>query len=210
MDGTVSSGATLKAIHRHMEVSGREGQSRALMLKNLPLFMIKRYLGINLREHKNRWMREAMHVYAGSSRDALRAMTEFVIEKEIWPKRRSALIDEFEAHLAAGRRVIIVSGMPTPLLASLIERIPGVEAIGTPVVGNSHPFSGELGEFTVGQRKMEVLQDFADPDGLIHTAYGDTYSDLKMLSISRYPTAVTPDTKLRRAALEKNWRVLDL
>ena len=41
-------------------------------------------------------------------------------------------------------------------------------------------------------------------------AYSDSFSDLPMLESVGMPAAVNPDRRLRRAAVERGWPVLDL
>jgi phosphoserine phosphatase len=130
-----------------------------------------------------------------------------VVENVTWKTRRSDVLAELNAHKAAGRRVIVVTGVFDLLLESLLERLPGMEAIGTPVIGNGDRFSGELAEFNVGRRKVESLKQLAGGTRL-HTAYGDTYSDVSMLLLADQPVAVHPDRRLRAAAEKAGWRIL--
>ncbi len=87
-----------------------------------------------------------------------------------------------------------------PLLETLLTRLPGMEAIGTPVVMEGGRFTGEMAAaLNVGEKKREQLRSFAAGGGKIHSAYGDTYSDIYMLELSENPAAVHPDPRLREA-----------
>lgn len=209
LEGTLSGGSTVRAIHRYLEEIGMAAASRRIYRRRMPGLILGRTLGLGLRKMKNDWMRDLMRQFAGFSADDLGRMTEYVTENSIWIHRRQPLLDELNTHLGSGRRVIIVSGMSIPILRSLLKRMPGCEAIGTTVLGPEEPFSGDLGEFNVGRRKVDALRSFCDADGKIHAAYGDTYSDLEMLDLSRHPTAVAPDRKLRKAAEARGWPILD-
>ena len=106
--------------------------------------------------------------------------------------------------------MLIVTGMFEPLLIALLAHLPGMEAIGTPIVVEEGIFTGELAaDFNVGPRKQEQLRSFAAQDGRIFAAYGDTLSDTFMLAFSENPVAVSPDRRLRREALSKGWRILE-
>ena len=64
-----------------------------------------------------------------------------------------------------------------------------------------------------GATKARLIQEYArdhDLDLLESFAYSDSYSDLPMLSVVGRPAAVHPDRKLRRAATELRWPILDL
>jgi phosphoserine phosphatase len=99
--------------------------------------------------------------------------------------------------------------MYEPLLEQLIKKLPGLEALATPVVWDGGVFSGELArDFNVGESKRESLRPFAQ-DGKIYAAYGDTFPDVPMLEMSENPVAVHPDKELRQAAIERGWRILE-
>lgn len=210
LEGTLTSGITVRTIHRYLEAHGRADDARRIFRRMMPLYLVRKFLRLDLREVKNDWMRTLMRAFRGAPADDVRHMTDWVVARSIWGERRVPVVQELLDHAAAGRRVVIVSGMPTPLLASLLAYLPGVEAIGTAVLPGENGFSGELEpQFNVGVRKMERLQPFVGANGKIHAAYGDTITDLPMLALSEHPVAVAPDRKLRQAAEAMGWRILE-
>lgn len=208
LEGTLSSGVTVAAIHRYLNQNGQRAPSTRLYLRRMSAFVVLKAMRKNLREVKNGWMRDLVRMFRGLPLEEVRKMTDWVVAEEVWPGRRAAVIAELNAHLSAGRRVVIVSGMFTQMLESLLARLPGMEAIGTLVMDPGPVFSGELGVFNVGQRKVDALKPFAGETGRIHAAYGDTFSDLGMLELSENPVAVTPDRGLRQAAEARGWRIV--
>jgi len=208
LEGTLTAGVTVLGIHRYLEAHGRAAISKAITRRRMGGFIFRKLLRFDLREYKNDWMREVTRLFAGEPLGRVRDLADWVVENVTWKDRRAAVLTELEAHLAAGRRVIVVTGVFDLLLESLVERLPGMEAIGTAVIGHGEPFSGELAEFNIGRRKVENLKRLAGESGRLHGAYGDTYSDLSMLSIADHPVAVHPDRKLRAAAEISGWRIL--
>ena len=135
-------------------------------------------------------------------------MVTWVVEHELWPKRHRKVVGELQEHLREGHRAIIVTGMYEPLLEALLEKLPGMEAIGTPLAFENGHFTGELAApFNVGSRKRDQLHPFAR-DGKILAAYGDTAPDIPMLEMGEHPVAVNPDKVLRQVAEARGWRIL--
>lgn len=209
LEGTLSAGVTVLGIHAYLEQHGRAAVSRPIARRRKAGFLVRKLLRRDLREFKNEWMREAVRTFAGEPVAAVRAMADWVVEHVTWAERRKAVLAELQAHLHADRRVIVVTGVFDLYLERLLDRLPGMEAIGTAVVGDGGTFSGELGEFNIGRRKVENLLLLAGPAGRLHSAYGDTFSDVAMLSLADNPVAVHPDRRLRRASEGAGWRILE-
>ncbi|MEL6186062.1 MAG: HAD-IB family hydrolase, partial [Myxococcota bacterium] len=64
-----------------------------------------------------------------------------------------------------------------------------------------------------GAVKARLIQEYArsfDVDLLESYAFSDSFSDYSMLAVVGRPAAVNPDRKLRRAAAELEWPILDV
>jgi hypothetical protein len=74
-------------------------------------------------------------------------------------------------------------------------------------------YTGRLvGEPLHGPAKAEAIRAMAVKEGFDLarcSAYSDSSNDLPMLSAVGHPTAVNPDTDLRRAAKEHGWPIRD-
>ncbi len=208
LEGTLTAGVTVMGIHRYLETHGRAAVSKSIVRRRMAGYILRKLFRRDLREYKNEWMRAVTRVFTGEPVASVRAMGEWVVENVTWKERRPAVLAELEAHLAAGRRVIVVTGVCDLILESLLARVPGMEAIGTAVFGDGELFSGELADFNVGRRKVENLKHLVGVTGRLYGAYGDTISDLAMLSMAERPVAVYPDRKLRQAAENAGWRIL--
>ena len=63
-----------------------------------------------------------------------------------------------------------------------------------------------------GALKAQAVREIAVRDhvDLVRsTAYSDSHTDLAFLEAAGRPTAVNPDSKLRRIALEREWPILE-
>jgi HAD superfamily hydrolase (TIGR01490 family) len=61
--------------------------------------------------------------------------------------------------------------------------------------------------------KARSIRDYSLEEGIDlaeSCAFSDSYSDLPMLSAVGHPVATNPSHRLRRAAIEKNWPILEL
>lgn len=209
LEGTLTAGVTVMGIHRYLETHGRAAASKAIVRRRMAGYLLRKVLRRDLREYKNEWMRAVTRLFAGEPVSAVRAMGAWVVENITLKEIRHPVMAELNAHLAAGRRVIMVTGVYDLIIGHLVERIPGLEAIGTPVVVDGEMFTGELGAFNVGRVKVDNLRRLAGGTGRLFGAYGDTYSDLAMLSMAEQPVAVHPDRRLRAAARQAGWRILE-
>ena len=188
---------------------GQVTDARWFYATHLHKYLFLKILNGDFRKFKNDWMRDLLRLFKGYSVEQFGEMCAWVMENELWPQRRKAVVAELEGHLQAGRRVFVVTGMYEPLLEQLIKKLPSLEAIGTPVIWNNGHFSGELArDLNVGESKRESLRPFTR-EGKIYAAYGDTFSDVPMLEMSENPVAVHPDKELREAALARGWRILE-
>ncbi len=150
-----------------------------------------------------------LKLYAGLSHDEMAAAGRYIADKEIWPNRREAVVTELQQYLDDGNRVIFVSGMFEPFLQGVMDKLPGVEGIGTQLIYEDGKFSGEMaGTFNRGTLKANCLQPFLR-DGRVLAAFGDTGSDIEMLSLANRPVAVAPDKTLRQKAELQGWTIIE-
>lgn len=119
------------------------------------------------------------------------------------------LIDE---HRAAGRDVIIISSSGTEVVEPIGERL-GVDlAVGTQLAVEDGRYTGEILYYAYGEGKAQAMRDLAVERGYdlaSSYAYTDSITDLPMLEAVGHPTAVNPDSELRKVAGERGWPVLD-
>jgi len=209
LEGTLTAGSAWRGMYDYLLAHGQGKGVKGFYYGRLPEYFARRLTSRDLREFKNRWIHDLLRLFKGYSEAEFLEMAAWAVENELWPKRRPNILAELEQHRQNGRRVILVTGLFEPYVAALLNKLPGFEAIGTPVIFEDGRLTGELATpFNVGEKKVEKLSSFMSR-GRIFSAYGDTAADRFMLAVSRQPVAVHPDKALRRLAQAEGWRILD-
>jgi phosphoserine phosphatase len=209
LEGTLTAGSAWRGMYNYLLAHNKGSGVRGFYYGRLPEYFARRLTGRDMREFKNRWIHDLLRLFSGYSEEEFQEMATWAVENELWPKRRHDVLAELEQHRQNGRRIIVVTGLYEPYVAALVARLPGFEAIGTPIVIEDGRLTGELATpFNVGKRKVEKLQPFMS-GGKIFGAYGDTAADRFMLAVSHQPVAVHPDKALRRLAQTEGWRILE-
>jgi phosphoserine phosphatase len=214
LEGTCTAGATWRGVGRWLAANGRRGRYRRFLAPRLAAIPLVR-LGLISREaFRNRWIRDLARLLEGLTPDELETVARWVVDEELWPRRRRAVIAELEAAAAAGTRVVVASGTYQPVLAAFVDRMAGGPA--GPVVGLGTPLELDGGRTTgrlaapigTGLRKSERVRALAG-EAPLAVAYGDSLADLPLLEGAGEAVAVAPDSELRPLAVARGWRILD-
>lgn len=146
-------------------------------------------------------------MFSGLSQTQFDDVADWVVENELWPKRRQQVVDQLAEYKAQRHRVLLVSGMVEPMLARIAAKI-GVEAIGTPLIFKNGAFTGEvISPFITGENKVLQIKHIVPVDPLL-AAFGDTAADIPMLSLAERPVAVSPDRRLKRWAVSNRCQII--
>jgi HAD superfamily phosphoserine phosphatase-like hydrolase len=209
LDGTISAGHVWQALREYLIQHGHEAEFKRFNRKFIPEYLLVK---LGLRDEtafKEKWLLGMLRLYEGFTEAEFAQVAEWVIDGEVWPNRRQAVIDELTAHQANGRSVIIVTGVFQPILDNLAARL-GFQAMGTGLVFENGRFTGETSTpFNVGKQKVVNLRQRFGDNVSLFAAYGDTGPDEYMLEMSQSPVAVSPDPKLRKVAEARGWRILE-
>ena len=116
-----------------------------------------------------------------------------------------------EHHRAAGDVVAIVTSA-TPYAARPLAKELGIEhVLCTELEVVEGRFTGEIVEpMCYGAGKIERARELAKREGFSlsdATFYSDSITDLPLLEAVRRPVCVNPDSRLRRVARRRHWRV---
>jgi len=133
------------------------------------------------------------------------AVAEWVVEHDLWRKRRENVIARLQAHAQNGAQVYIASSVVEPIGQSFAARF-GAQAIGTPIkfVDGTVQLAGEL---VSSERKIEEVLSRLGVER-VDEAYGDTVLDIPLLEHADHPVAVYPDDTLRALAKERGWEII--
>ncbi len=206
LEGTLTAGETWKGIGRYFSQHGRSTAYRRFLVARLPWPLIASVYPRLRQPLRNRWMVDLATLFHGATETDLRRMAEWVVDRELWPKRREALAAEIARLQAQGLGLVLASGTFDVVLQEMARRL-GAVALGTPLEMVDGRATGRLaGPVNTGATKAERLRQFLDGRELA-VAYGDTSADLEMLALAERAVAVAPDAALARVARERGWRV---
>ncbi|MBX3084987.1 MAG: HAD-IB family hydrolase [Anaerolineae bacterium] len=207
-DGTLTAGEMWRGVAQYVSEHGRGLRLWLFMLPKLSRRLLTR-VGIgDALKLRSAFMEQLPSVTAGFTMDQVRDLAKWVVDNELWPKRRQAVIAELARHQQEGKRVIVISGAYQPILEEFARRI-NAEAIGTPLEVVDGKLSGRLsGALNVGNAKADRLRDALNGD-VLELAYGDTQNDIPMLIMGNSAVAVNPDSGLRALATVKGWRIIE-
>ncbi len=155
--------------------------------------------------------RDAANIIRGWSVAEMAAIGEGVWDEvlaaRVYPGTR-ALID---GHVAKGHEVWLVTATPKEVGQIIAAKMGATGALGTVALHENGYYTGVLdGGLMHGPRKVEALRELAEDRGIdlaASYAYGDSSNDIHMLESVGHPCAVNPDSKMKRAATSRGWRI---
>ncbi|MFD7294888.1 HAD family hydrolase [Streptomyces sp. NPDC059897] len=172
-----------------------------------------RLAGVEDPEHMQDAQNSALSIVKGHRVAELMSIGEEIYDEylaeRIWPGTRALA----QAHLDAGQKVWLVTAAPVEIATVIARRLGLTGALGTVAESIGGVYTGKLvGEPLHGPAKAEAVRALASAEGLELgrcAAYSDSHNDIPMLSLVGHPYAINPDTKLRKYARERDWRLRD-
>lgn len=147
----------------------------------------------------------------GEMHERMKQVWESTLARQLYPEMK-AIIDK---HHALNQRVVIVTTGLRPIV-ELSRQYLGdhIEVVACEMgVGEDGFWTGTVVGPLYGAHKAEVVQDYArkhNIDLAKSYAYSDHYSDVEFLAAVGNPVCVNPQGRLRRFALRRSWKILDL
>lgn len=152
--------------------------------------------------------------FEGSFEDRLLEFAEDHFEKVLKPNIFPGARELVANGRKKGLRQVIVSGSLDFMVAPLARHLGIDDIITNRLELRSGVATGRLiRPIVAGANKARFIQEYArdhDIDLLESYGFSDSYSDYSMLAVVGRPAAVNPDRKLRRAAAELRWPILDV
>ncbi|MEU9702186.1 HAD-IB family hydrolase [Streptomyces sp. NPDC047981] len=172
-----------------------------------------RLAGVEDPEHMQDARDSALSIVKGHRVSELMSIGEEIYDEymadRIWPGTRALA----QAHLDAGQKVWLVTAAPVETATIIARRLGLTGALGTVAESVDGVYTGKLvGEPLHGPAKAEAVRALAAAEGLDLNrcaAYSDSHNDIPMLSLVGHPYAINPDTKLRKHAKARDWRLRD-
>ena len=208
LEGTLTAGSTWRGVGRYLSEHGHRGRYRRFLYLRLPQVFLARRGLIDMQAFRERWMRDLTRLLRGMRRDEIEAMSDWVMDHELWPDRRDEVLEELRAARTDGARIVVASGTYAPIAERFAARLDG-EAIGTELAfdADGRATGAFVGTMGTGDEKVARLTA-ALRGAPLESAYGDTAADIPMLSMAASAVAVHPDAELERVALERGWRII--
>ncbi len=211
MDGTMVS---TNLVHSFLFMSSHEPsipQSVVKTLKGiakLPAFLVTDQLS------RTAFNEILFAGYKGTFRDRLLEFAEEHFEQVLKPNIFPGIYELVENAQKSNLRQVIVSGSLDFMVQPLARHLGIHDIITNRLEFKDHVATGKLVKPVVaGAAKARLIQEYSrkhEIDLLASYAYSDSYSDYPMLAVVGRPGVINPDRKLKRAAEELNWPVIDV
>lgn len=205
MMGTLTLGSPILGIVDWIRHNQSRTQARWHLAAMMPGYLLmkaklidQQVWGQGLMVRSLAWIRDA-------NSEKFESVAEWVVEVNLWPRRREDVIERLKAHAREGAQVALASSVPEPIARAFARRI-GVKAIGTPVT-IAHGRVGLAQKLVTNERKIQEVMKRMKVTRIDY-AYGDTVMDVPLLEAATHPFAVYPDKKLLAVAIERGWQIL--
>ena len=209
LNGTLTTGSPILAVAKWAEI--HQSVLRPRLFKYRILFS---YLQVQAGFKEidiwaDKTMREVLDLINFPDQEKITSIMSYVVESELWPKRRENAVSLLKEYHKEGAEIILVSAAFEPAVIEFAKRIGNerITAIGTPVFLTENGIS--LAEkLTTREKKLEKVINIIGSNTL-DVALGDTFADIPLLEKSRHPIAVFPDRELRKTAEIRGWQIVD-
>ena len=209
LNGTLTTGSPVFPLATWAEKTGGGLRPKVLKVRLLVSYLWVKLGIVDTHVWADKYLRKSLDLISSPTPDRLDQAMAFIVETELWPKRKPEAVDFLKQLHEQGAEIILVSAAFEPAVNHFGKKISqnNVTGMGTPVILQDGKLS-LVEKLTVGERKMERLSEKLGARKLDY-ALGDSIADLPMLDAAKKPVAVTPDKQLRKIALERNWRIIE-
>jgi phosphoserine phosphatase len=205
MMGTLTTGSPVLGIVDWVRHNQSRTQARWHMASMMPGYLLaksglidKQTWGQNLMIQSLGWVQDV-------NPEKFEQVCEWVVESNLWLKRREDVISRLVEHARDGAQVHIASSVVEPIARAFARRF-GAEAIGTPVTIEKGRARLATALISSDRKINEVLSRLKV--ARVDFAYGDTVMDIPLLEHADHPIAVYPDRRLYLVARERGWEIL--
>ena len=205
MMGTLTTGSPFLGLVDWVKHNQSKWRAKFYMAEIAPSYLLARYGLIDWQRWGQDLMIKSLTYIQDADPEKLADASEWVVEHDLWKKRRVDVVNRLIEHRQQGAQVVIASSVVEPFIEPFARHI-GARAIGTPV----EIVKGRLrlvGDLVTNEKKSEqVLRRLGVQR--VDVAYGDTVLDIPMLEKADHPVAVYPDQRLMAVALERSWEII--
>jgi len=205
MMGTLTTGSPFLGLLDWVKHNQSKWQANLTMASVMPSYLLAKNGIIDWQLWGQKLMVNSLDYVKNIDEEKLKQVSEWVVEHNLWKKRREDVIQRLINHREKGAQVYIASSVVEPFIEPFAKRI-GAQVSGTPVEIKDGRLR-MVGELVSNEKKIEQVLSRLGVDK-IDFAYGDTSLDVPLLEHAEHPVAVYPDAKLKKVAIEKNWEII--
>jgi HAD superfamily hydrolase (TIGR01490 family) len=177
-------------------------------LANLPFF------GLTDLYSRNVFNEVFFRSYEGFSQDRLRYFSDELFEEVLKPAIFPGTPELIAQGKKIGQRQVVLTGALDFTIDTLMKHLGIDDYVANRLeFVNGYATGRVLPPVMASATKAKWIREFAERENINLSesyAYSDSISDLPMLSIVGHPVAICPDFRLKQAALQHDWAIVDL
>lgn len=205
MMGTLTTGSPILGLVDWVKHNQSKLRANFYMVSITPSYLLAKNGWIDWQTWGQKLMVDSLAYIKDADEEKLLRAAEWVVEHDLWKKRREDVVARLIGHREQGAQVYIASSVIEPFIEPFAKRI-GAQTIGT----STEIVNGRVkmvGELVADEKKIEQVLSRLGVNR-VDIAYGDTVLDIPLLEHADHPVAVYPDKKLKAVALERGWEIL--
>jgi phosphoserine phosphatase len=205
MMGTLTTGSPFLGLVDWVRHNQSKLRANLYMAAVMPSYLLAKNGVIDWQSWGQKLMLDSLVYIKNATPEKLRHASEWVVDHNLWVKRRADVVQRLLKHREEGAQVYIASSVVEPFIVPFAKRI-GAQVIGTPV----EIINGRVkmvGGLVANEKKIEEVLSRLGVER-VDMAYGDTWMDIPLLEHAEHPVAVYPDAKLKSIALARGWEII--
>jgi HAD superfamily hydrolase (TIGR01490 family) len=167
---------------------------------------------LNLKNTEN-IISEMVKWLAGVPQSTVSELSSEVFKKHLLTSIPEEVNSEIKMHKDKNAAIVILSSALLPICRKVADYLDLDDVICTELEVEGNCFTGRpSGKICFGNEKLFRLKKYCEKiNSKISDAwyYGDSISDLPVLTIVGYPVCINPDRQLMKKAREKNWIIFN-
>ena len=205
MMGTLTTGSPFLGLVDWVKHNQSKLRANWYMTSIMPSYVLAKRGLIDWQKWGQKLMIDSLAYIKDATPENVMHASEWVVEHDLWKKRREDVVARLIKHREDGANVYIASSVVEPFIEPFAKRI-GAETIGTPV----EIVDGRLrmvGGLVADEKKIEQVLSRLGVQR-VDVAYGDTILDVPLLEHADRPVAVYPEARLKKIAMERGWEII--
>ncbi|MCB9109783.1 MAG: haloacid dehalogenase-like hydrolase [Anaerolineales bacterium] len=205
MMGTLTTGSPFLGLVDWVKHNQSKLRANWYMTSIMPSYVLAKRGLIDWQKWGQKLMIDSLAYIKDATPENVMHASEWVVEHDLWKKRREDVVARLIKHREDGANVYIASSVVEPFIEPFAKRI-GAETIGTPV----EIVDGRLrmvGGLVADEKKIEQVLSRLGVER-VDVAYGDTILDVPLLEHADRPVAVYPEARLKKIAMERGWEII--